>query len=157
MEAKGLTIRTQLLEAKLHLPKDEVADKLRLGPGEQSLLIRRLRGTNELFPVVLLQTDIPARFGISESEDFSSSLYRIIEEKYHIPIEGAEETISAGRATTEEASRLQIASGSSVLIMERLTYTRGSEPLEFVRAVYRPDRYQFSIRLKRSSPPSSAR
>lgn len=157
MEAKGLTIRTQLLEAKLHLPKDEVADKLRLEPGEQSLLIRRLRGTNELFPVVLLQTDIPARFGISESEDFSSSLYRIIEEKYHIPIEGAEETISAGRATTEEASRLQIASGSSVLIMERLTYTRGSEPLEFVRAVYRPDRYQFSIRLKRSSPPSSAR
>jgi len=150
MEAKGLTIRTQVLEVKLRLPKDDIAEKLRLQPRERSLVVKRLRGTNELFPVVLLQTDIPARFGISESEDFSSSLYRIVEVKYHIPIEGAEETISAGRATAEEASRLQIARGSSVLIMERLTYTSGSEPLEFVRAVYRPDRYQFSIRLRRS-------
>jgi GntR family transcriptional regulator len=157
MEAKGLAIRTQLLEVKLHTPRDDVADKLRLEPGEQSILIRRLRGTNELFPVVLLRTDIPARFGISPSEDFSSSLYRVIEEEYHIPIEGAEETIRAGRATAEEAGRLQIARGSSILIMERLTYTRGSEPLEFVRATYRPDRYQFSIRLKRSRAPSSAR
>jgi len=150
MEAKGLAIRTQVLKVALHVPEDDIAEKLRLEPGEQSLLIRRLRGTNELFPVVLLQTDIPARFGIGLSEEFSSSLYRIIEAKYRIPIEGAEETISAGRATAEEAERLQIARGSSVLIMERLAYTSGSAPIEFVRAVYRPDRYQYSIHLKRS-------
>jgi GntR family transcriptional regulator, N-acetylglucosamine utilization regulator len=150
MEAKGLTIRTRVLQVALHVPKDDVTEKLQLGQGEQSLLIKRLRGTNELFPVVLLQTDIPARFGLSPSDEFSSSLYRIVEDRYHIPIEGAEETISAGRATAEEAERLEIARGSSVLIMERLTYTSNSEPLEFVRAVYRPDRYQFSIRLKRA-------
>ena len=153
MEAKGLSIRTELLEVRLHLPAPDTASRLKLQPGDQSLQIKRLRGTNELFPVVLLQTEIPGRFGIAPSEDFSRSLYRVIERKYRIPIEGAEEVISAGQARAEEAARLQIPRGSSVLIMERLTYTRNQEPLEFVRAVYRPDRYQFSIRLKRS--PSS--
>ncbi|MFB3879798.1 MAG: GntR family transcriptional regulator [Armatimonadota bacterium] len=156
MEAKGLSIRTELLGVGLHVPAPDIAGRLNLQPGDQSLQIRRLRGTNELFPVVLLQTEIPGRFRLDPSEDFSASLYRIIEQKYHIPIEGADELISAGRASAEEAARLQIPRGSSVLIMERLTYTRNQEPLEFVRAVYRPDRYQFSIRLKRS-PSSSIR
>jgi GntR family transcriptional regulator len=150
MEAQGMTIRTQVLDVRLHVPAPGISDRLRLQPGDQSLQIKRLRGTNELFPVVLLQTEIPSRFGIDPSEDFSLSLYRLIEQKYHIPIEGAEEVISAGKAKAEEAARLQIPRGSSVLIMERLTHTGNQEPLEFVRAVYRPDRYQFSIRLKRS-------
>jgi GntR family transcriptional regulator len=153
MEAKGLTIRTQLLNVRLHAPARDISERLKLQPGEQSLQIKRLRGTNELFPVVLLQTEIPSRFSIDPSEDFSLSLYRIIEQKYRIPIDGAEEIISAGKANDEEAAKLLISRGGSVLIMERLTYTRSQEPLEFVRAVYRPDRYQFSIRLKRS--PSS--
>jgi DNA-binding GntR family transcriptional regulator len=37
--------------------------------------------------------------------------------------------------------------------MERLTFTRGNRPLEFVRAVYRPEHYTFSIRLKRRGNP----
>jgi GntR family transcriptional regulator len=154
MEAKGLTIRTLVLDVMLHVPPAVVAEKLKLEPDEQALLIRRLRGTNEVFPVVLLQTQIPARVGISPEEDFSSSLYRIIEDKYQIPLEGAEETISAGRASAEEARRLRIPRGGSVLIMERLTFSTRSQPLEFVRGVYRPDRYQFSIRLRR--PPASS-
>ncbi len=157
MEAKGLTIRTQVLDVRVQAPPASVAEKLRLDSDEQALLIKRLRGTNELFPVVLLQTHIPARFGISPEEDFSSSLYRIIEDKYRIPLEGAEETISAGRASAEEARRLEVPRGSSVLIMERLTFSRRGQPLEFVRGVYRPDRYQFSIRLRRSPVPAFTR
>ncbi len=157
MEAKGLTIRTQVLDVRLQTPPAAVAEKLRLEADEQALLVKRLRGTNELFPVVLLQTHIPARFGISPEEDFSSSLYRIIEEKYRIPLEGGEETISAGRAAAEEAGHLGIPRGSSVLIMERLTFSTRAQPLEFVRGVYRPDRYQFSIRLRRSAIPSFTR
>ncbi|MDH4208983.1 MAG: GntR family transcriptional regulator [Anaerolineae bacterium] len=157
MEDKGLTIRTQVLDVGLQVPRAGVAEGLRLEADEQALVIKRLRGTNELFPVVLLETHIPTRFGISPEEDFSSSLYRIIEDKYQIPLEGAEETISARRASAEEARRLEIPRGSSVLVMERLTFTTGAQPLEFVRGVYRPDRYQFSIRLRRSPVPSFPR
>ncbi|MHB9036423.1 MAG: GntR family transcriptional regulator [Armatimonadota bacterium] len=149
MESKGFSIRTNILFSDMHVPDAYVKDKLELGEGERTLCVRRLRGTNEVFPVVLLQTEIPTRFGISSEENFAESLYGIIEEKYHIPIVGAVETIGAGDATAEQAKSLGISRGDSVLVMERLTYTSNNVPLEFVRAVYRPDRYQFSIRLKR--------
>ena len=113
------------------------------------MFIRRLRGTSEVFPFVLLQSEIPASYGISPAEDFSGSLYDLIENKYGIPIDWGQEEISASRASAEEARRLRIRPGDVVLVMERQTYTEGNRPLEFVRAVYRPEHYTFTVRLKR--------
>ena len=56
---------------------------------------------------------------------------------------------TVAEARPEEAQLLRINPGEGVLVMERITYTRGDRPLEFVRAVYRPEHYTFSVRLKR--------
>ncbi len=149
MESKGLKVSTVLLSSKVHKPEKIVAEKLRLEPGETTLQIRRLRGTSEVFPVVLLQSELPSRLGLNPDEAFEGSLYRILEEYHRIPIEWAEQTISARTATREEASQLRIRPGATVLVMERLTYSTGDVPIEFVRAVYRPEHYSFSIKLKR--------
>ena len=149
MKLKGLHVSTEMVEVVQHLPSPKVRAKLRLGEQDQTLSIRRLRGTSEFFPIVLLRSEIPVSFGIQANEDFRGSLYRLIEEKYRIPIEWADEEIHAAKATAEEAELLRIEPGDGVLIMERLTYTRGEKPLEFVRAVYRPEHYTFSIRLRR--------
>lgn len=61
----------------------------------------------------------------------------------------AQETIEAARASEEQARLLEIKEGDPVLIMERVSYIEGDRPIEFVRAVYRPDRYKFSIKLTR--------
>ena len=102
-----------------------------------------------LIIIVLLQSEIPAAFGINPREDFFGSLYDLIEKKYRITIEWAEEQISASRATAKEAKHLQIQAGEVILVMERQTFTKGNRPLEFVRAVYRPEHYTFQVRLKR--------
>ncbi len=149
MESKGLKVSTRLIAARIQAPSKEVQEKLRLKKGEKCLQIRRLRGTSEVFPVVLLESNLPASLEIDPKEDFQGSLYRILEDKYRIPIEWAEETISARPATSDEASHLRIKKGDTVLVMERLTFTRQDAPIEFVRAVYRPEHYSFSIRLKR--------
>jgi GntR family transcriptional regulator len=149
MEGKGLKVETQVLAARLHIPEKPIRDKLQLIADEETLYIRRLRGTSEIFPVVLLQSEIPARFGISPHEDFSGSLYRLVEMKYKIPIKWAEEEIRARKATSEEAKYLELRPGEGVLVMERVSRTRDNRPMEFVRGVYHPDRYKFSVRLKR--------
>jgi GntR family transcriptional regulator len=149
MASRGLTVSTELLGVDQHVPGARVREKLQLKDGEQALSIRRLRGTSEVFPVVLLQSDIPVTFGISPEEDFCGSLYNLLEQNYRIPIEWAEEQISASRATPEEASHLRIRAGDVVLVMERQAFTHGNRPLEFVRAVYRPEHYTFSVRLRR--------
>jgi len=149
MRKSGVDISTEMLGVDLVEPAKAIAQRLQLAAGERTLLVRRLRGTSEAFPVVLLASSIPESFGISVEENFTASLYAIIEEKYRIPIEWAEEKIGARAATAEEARPLQISAGDPVLTMERLSYTRAGRPIEFVSAVYRPERYTFSIKLKR--------
>src|SRR5207247_732356 len=101
MANRGLKVSTELVRSGYHAAK--IRDKLQLQAGEQTLFIRRLRGTSEVFPVVLLQSEIPASFGIDLQDDFSGSLYNLLERKYNIRIEWAEEQISAARASAEEA------------------------------------------------------
>jgi GntR family transcriptional regulator len=149
METRGLKVSTELLGVGQHLPTAKAREKLQIQEGEKTLWIRRLRGTSEVFPVVLLQSEIPTSFGISAREDFCDSLYTLLETKYRLPIEWAEERISASRASAEEARHLRITPGDVVLVMERQAFTSGNRPVEFVRAVYRPEHYTFSVRLKR--------
>ena len=149
MAIRGLTVSTEVLGVGHHVPDRKAREKLQLKAEEKTLFLRRLRGTSEVFPVVLLQSDIPASFGVSPEEDFCGSLYTVLEQKYGVPIEWAEEQISASRATQEEARHLGIKPDDVVLVMERQAFTNGNQPVEFVRAVYRPEHYTFSIRLKR--------
>jgi|YNPNPStandDraft_1061719.scaffolds.fasta_scaffold07374_5 GntR family transcriptional regulator len=149
MAARGLRVSTEVLGVGTHRPAIKVREKLKLKPTDVTLFVRRLRGTSQVFPLVFLQSEIPVHYGIDPKEDFSGSLYALIEDKYRIPIVWGEEEISAARASAEEARQLRIRPGDVVLVMERLTYTHGDRPLEFVRAVYLPEHYTFTIRLRR--------
>jgi GntR family transcriptional regulator len=149
MQSRNLQASTEILGVAMHLPDAAVAAALQLSKTAKTLCIRRLRGTSEAFPVVLLQSEIPEAFGIDPDEDFHASLYDIIEAKYRIPIEWADQKIWAGQATAAEAKLLRIEPGDTILGMERITYTRSDRPLEYVKAIYRPEHYTFAMRLKR--------
>jgi len=60
-----------------------------------------------------------------------------------------QEEISASLASAHEARHLRILAGDVVLLMERQTFAPGNRPLEFVRAVNRPEHYNFTVRLER--------
>lgn len=149
MRARGLSISTQMISAALEKPPQLVAVKLNLDDGERVLSIRRLRGTSEAFPFVLLHSYIPERFGVSSHEDFTGSLYELLEGKYGMKIEWADEEISAANANAEEAAHLRTAPGSTLLVMERLTFGPNNQPLEFVRASYLPQHYKFTAKMRR--------
>ncbi len=149
MQARGLAISTQVLDVAVTPPPSRVSEKLRLKPGEKVLSIRRLRGTSEVFPFVLLQSWLPESLGIKLNEDFGKSLYQVMEVRYGLHIDWAEEEISAGEANEFEAKALSIEPGATLLVMERLTFGKGNTPLEFVRAAYLPQHYKFVAKMKR--------
>lgn len=149
MQRQGLRVSTEVLAVETGLPDLDTQQRLQLRSGEEVLTIRRLRGTSQFFPVVLLCSQIPVRFGIDPRRDFSGSLYQLIERECGVTITVADQEIRAADASPEEARLLRLRPGSSVLVMERLAFTTESRPLELVRAVYRPDRYKYSIRLRR--------
>jgi GntR family transcriptional regulator len=149
MRRQGLSVSTRVLEAGEHEPAELVRRKLRLGPRERTFCIRRLRGTNEVFPVVLLHSEIPASFGLAGSDDFNGSLYDLLEQRRGIRILYADQDIRADRANAADARLLGIGKDDPVLVMERVTYTTHDQPLEWVRAVYRPEHYTYTLRLRR--------
>ena len=149
MEARGLSVKTRVLDTGKHVPNDTVREKLKLETGQETVFVRRLRGTTDQFPVLLVETELPAYLGITPDEDFTDSLYRMMESKHRISIAGAIDTLDAAKATSEQAQLLSIAKGDCVLVLEELAYAPDGRPLSFSTGIYRADRYRFSINVRR--------
>jgi GntR family transcriptional regulator len=79
----------------------------------------------------------------------AGSLYRLLQEKFRIIPSEADETLEATVATKEEAELLQIEEGAPLLLSERVLFAQNRRPVEFVKILYRGDRYQYFVRLTR--------
>ena len=78
-----------------------------------------------------------------------TSLYTALAEVYDVHLAEAEETIETSLATPREAGLLGTDVGLPMLMLSRHSLDAGGEPVEWVRSVYRGDRYKFVARLKR--------
>jgi GntR family transcriptional regulator len=53
------------------------------------------------------------------------------------------------RLTEDEAALLQVAADQPALLFQRVTRESGGTPVEYVRSLYRGDRYEVHTRLAR--------
>jgi GntR family transcriptional regulator len=77
------------------------------------------------------------------------SLYRLLEEKYGLPLVMAEQELEAGLVDDEEAKLLNLPMGSPILCIRRTTYTERDQPIEYVRSIYCGNKYIFYTSMKR--------
>lgn len=61
----------------------------------------------------------------------------------------ADEIVEAGLAGSEEARSLGIARKSPAFLFTRISYLQSGEPIEFLKSIYRADRYKIVNRLTR--------
>jgi GntR family transcriptional regulator len=61
----------------------------------------------------------------------------------------ADEVVEAGLAGAEEARLVRIPKGSPVFAFTRISYVQNGQPVEFVKSIYRADRYKLVNRLMR--------
>jgi GntR family transcriptional regulator len=83
-----------------------------------------------------------------ELEEYGS-IYKILQEKFHLIPTEADETLEVTIATPREAALLQIEPGSPLLLSERTTYSQYRRVFEFVKILYRGDRYRYFAKLTR--------
>jgi GntR family transcriptional regulator len=123
-----------------------------LGLPEQSQVVRleRLRLADGE-PMALEVTHLPyPRFGGLVGEDLeSTSLYHLLEGRFGINFGTALQAIEPALADAALARTLLVKEGSLLLLLERTTYSRQGEPIEFVSSHYRADRYRFEVQLER--------
>lgn len=122
--------------ARLHTFEDQlihIIARLRLADGEPMAM------ETSHIPVSLVKELTPAALE-------HGSLYAALR-KDGLHMAYAEQTLEASLAKGDEAELLGIKLKAPVLLIERTTYLSDGTPVEYVRSVYRADRYKFSLRL----------
>lgn len=150
MLARGLRPGARVLDLGVHAAPPEVAAALEIAAGEPVVRIERLRLADDQ-PMALERSHLPAgRFpGLERHSLHDRSLYRVLAEEYGLVLRSARQTLEPAAAGRREADALQIKRGALLLLLERTTYDDAGRPIEFVRSLYRGDRYKFEVELVR--------
>jgi len=145
MRRRGLVPSAKLLSMELIEPELEVAQALKLTPGERVFCAKRLRFVNGE-PVALVTSYLPARIfaGIDKQDLEKQSLYHVFEHIYKRKLQWAEEVIGAAVAG-EEAQVLEAEVGSPILVIKETTYDMQSIAIEYSVSLLRGDRYTASV------------
>ncbi len=139
-----------ILTLETLVPSPKVLQRLELAPGSLVTRIERVRLGNDI--PIGLQTSylaLPDGQSIAREElERSGSLYRILSERFHLYPTEADETLEVTVASPEEARLLGVGIGAPLLLSERVVFTE-RRPIEFVKILYRGDKYRYFTHLKR--------
>jgi len=148
MKKQGKKTSTNVLNV-LRIPvTDRLLEHIDIESGDKIIYIKRLRKVDEE-PIALFENYICTRTGVSEKDDFSGSVFELLENKYGIKITSSEKVIEAGLASKEDANFLKISACDPVLIIRYTTYDDNNNRIEYAEGVYRADKYKYMVRLKR--------
>src|SRR5205085_8554123 len=103
---------------------------------------RRLRLADSQ-PMALEETYLAV--SLSDYDFETGSLYAYLEQRYGIVPSLAREEVGAIVASPEQAHLLCIKASAPLLEVHRSVYTDQREPVEYVRSLYRADRYVLEI------------
>ena len=126
----------------------EIAAALHLEPNAKVFRLKRVRIADSV-PMSIEESFLPAKLcpSLLESFDPRTSLYQVLSQSYGIRMTAADEVAEAALAHAEEGRLLQIKKGSPVFVLTRVSYAESSQPVEFVRSIYRGDRWKLVSRL----------
>jgi len=150
MRAQGREPSSRLLELVETTAGDDIAKLLGIRSGAKMLRLNRLRLADGE-PMALETTHLPySRFpGLGEVLPDGGSLYAVLREHYGVQPERAEETIETELCGPHEAELLGADVGVPMLLLSRHSFDTEGHPLEYVRSIYRGDRYKFVTTLNR--------
>jgi len=147
---ENLTVDCKVICKEFGQSTVEIQRNLGLGSGDNVYKITRLMITQGA-PLVVNDTYMPENVGyIVDAFDLSHDIIYPIIERSGYKLSYAEQRISADKASPDEAKLLEYKVGAPVLVMKRTTYVESGQAITFERSVYRPDRYEYRIDLKRS-------
>src|SRR6266542_1303193 len=145
MRSRGMTPGSLVLAQEVVAASALVARHLQLVEGAPVVFVHRVR-TADGEPMAVERTYLPSsRFPGLEGVDLADrSLYVTLAAKW----------VSVARLAPDDAMTLGVAAAVPALLFQRVTREASGAIIEYVRALYRGDRYEVHTRLERSDPPA---
>lgn len=150
MLSRGMRPGSRMLGVRTVAATADLAGLLGCSVGQPLIELRRVRladGEPMALETVYLSAErFPA---LLEADLTDRSLYTWLSERYGVELAHARQTIEATVLGPEEARLLEVPVGTPAFRLERVSYDRRDLPVEFVRSLYRGDRYKLYARLER--------
>lgn len=123
--------------------------RLDVSPRATVLRVRRLRLADHE-PMAIETLHVPEDLvpGLDARDLTDTSFYDLLEDRYGLAILWAEQTIEPTVVNAEEAAELAIPEHSPAFLFERTSRADDGRIVEFVRSIYRGDRYQLLVELR---------
>jgi GntR family transcriptional regulator len=153
MRRRSMTPGTRLVEMETIHAGARLGRALHVSPGDQVVRVLRLRlADGEPMAVEDLYVTASLIPGLTRADLENASFYALLRERYGITVARGIQVIEPTVTSQQEASLLGVPLHSPALMFERTTQSDDGRIVEFVRSVYRGDRYRIVTEL---SPPVS--
>lgn len=153
MRARGLRPGSRTLSAVQSPAGVVVASLLRIPPTSPVLHVRRLRLADDV-PMALEDLHVPCELvpGLTGEDLEGRSFYELLHERYGHHVVAGTQTAEPTLTTPEDAAVLGVAPGAPSFLFERTSRLADGRVAEFVRSVYRGDRYRIVVDIYPPSP-----
>jgi GntR family transcriptional regulator len=124
----------------------DVARTLALETGAPIIIVRRLLQCAErpaVFDEIYLPGELFSDLSLDILKSGEMSLYSLFESRYAVRMIRADERLRAVSADRVSADLLQVAEGSPLLLVERVTFTYDNKPVEWRRGYYSTQNFYY--------------
>ena len=148
MKTRGMEVSSEVVEVAEDGAPPAAARALGIETGEPIVRVKRVRSADDQ-PMALETSHLlyDLARGVLDADLTKGSLYEELR-KLGVKIAWAEQSYEATLVNDGEARHLGVPAGSAALLIERVTFDDGDRPFEYVKSVYRGDRYRVTTVLK---------
>jgi GntR family transcriptional regulator len=148
MRAAGLEPSSRTLSFTAQPAGARLGRKLNVSPSASVLRIVRVR-LADAEPVAIESLHVPAHLvpGLTGEDLERGSFYRLLRDRYGVVLSEAAQTIEATVTTAEESELLGVPPQSPAFLFEVTARDASGATVEFVRSVFRGDRYKISAEI----------
>lgn len=149
MRRRGLQPGSRVISVEPGPAGGRIGAALNLSPSDPIIRITRVRTADDQ-PMCIERSAIPASIAPNLAEDtLEGSLYELLERRYRVRVESAEQTLRAAVLEPDEAALLEVPAFSAALVVERTARDPRDVAIEHALSTYRGDRYSFELMLHR--------
>lgn len=154
MRARGLRPDSHTVSARVSPAGAMLAAVLGIAPQAEILHVRRVRLADDV-PMALEDLHVPLTVapGLTGADLEGASFYDLLATRFGTPISDGTQSVEPALAGTDEAQLLGVSSGDPVFLFERTSRLHDGRIAEFVRSIYRGDRYRIVVDI---FPPPTA-
>jgi GntR family transcriptional regulator len=158
MQRRGMVPASRTLEIRTVPAGAYLGRLLRVSPSEPVVVITRLRlADRETMAIETLHVRGSLIPGLAAADLEQQSFYELLEGRYGVVIATGMQTIEPTVTNEEESEALGVPLHSPAFLFERTTQTKAGDVVEYVRSIYRGDRYKLVTELSRRERSRSGR